>query len=429
MSLSSMHPLSIQTDHRLSLELSQFSSAFQQWDLASGSAPVSRRGSVQYDSDYSSSSPISGSNPDFDVLGVPHKTQRAAQACDKCRERKTKCSGDHPVCKRCTARGLICHYYGGARTRGSTKARLRNAMSSSSLDARFGRGSGGDAGMVKQEDPTPSAMYAMECSAHSQPQHKQFSFPAQRGPLPWSQPLRAPSPGAQDSLQLSRMPRSSHSHRRVQSQSAVGAGEVYQRPLSFSAAWPQLRLRPSSVLDFDLCMPDGRPLHHSEDARASLSSGAASATGSGLNFGFENYPHSSRSSESAFSNSLPVPRCASALDLRSMHRTGHYTHQRLSNSESDTSRVSFDFGGAFGFHGHSQPPFDGHSPASSVNELSPPVFAPVELPVPPVNEKFANPWAQEQGVTMREVELVYPSPITPISLGNEAFDMMTRGRF
>ncbi|KAJ7685623.1 hypothetical protein DFH06DRAFT_1358228 [Mycena polygramma] len=424
MSLSSMHPLSIQTDHRL--ELTQFSTAFQQWDLTSDSAPVSRRGSVQYDSDYSSSSPISGSNPDFDVLGVPHKSQRAAQACDKCRERKTKCSGDHPVCKRCTARGLICHYSGGpARTRGSTKARLRNAMSSSSLDVRFGRGSDGDAGMVKQEDPIPSAMYAMECSAQSQPEHRQFSFPAQHAPLPWSQPSQAPSPGARDSLQLSRMPRSSHSHRRVQSQSAVGAGEVYQRPPSFNTARPQSLLRPPSGLDFDLRMP----LHHFQDARASLSSEAASATGSGLNFGFENYPHSSRSSESAFSNSLPVPRCASALDLRSMYRTAHYTHQRLSNSESDTGRVSFDFGGAFGFHGHSQPPFHGHSPASSVNELSPPVFAPVELPVPPVNEKFANPWAEEQGVTMREVELVYPSPITPISLGNEAFDMMARGRF
>ncbi|KAF9527045.1 hypothetical protein CPB83DRAFT_857055 [Crepidotus variabilis] len=35
--------------------------------------------------------------------------QRTPRACDKCRERKTKCSG-HPVCNRCTSRGLSCVY-------------------------------------------------------------------------------------------------------------------------------------------------------------------------------------------------------------------------------------------------------------------------------------------------------------------------------
>ncbi|KAK7040875.1 hypothetical protein VNI00_009471 [Paramarasmius palmivorus] len=35
---------------------------------------------------------------------------RTAVACDKCRERKTKCSGERPVCKRCSSRGLICVY-------------------------------------------------------------------------------------------------------------------------------------------------------------------------------------------------------------------------------------------------------------------------------------------------------------------------------
>ncbi|KIJ69159.1 hypothetical protein HYDPIDRAFT_105734 [Hydnomerulius pinastri MD-312] len=36
--------------------------------------------------------------------------QRASQACEKCRERKTKCSGERPVCQRCRSRGLICEY-------------------------------------------------------------------------------------------------------------------------------------------------------------------------------------------------------------------------------------------------------------------------------------------------------------------------------
>ncbi|KJA27137.1 hypothetical protein HYPSUDRAFT_988665 [Hypholoma sublateritium FD-334 SS-4] len=35
---------------------------------------------------------------------------RTSQACDKCRERKTKCSGNRPVCVRCLNRGLLCEY-------------------------------------------------------------------------------------------------------------------------------------------------------------------------------------------------------------------------------------------------------------------------------------------------------------------------------
>lgn len=41
---------------------------------------------------------------------TPAALQRSDQACDPCRERKTKCSGGHPTCKRCLSRGLLCHY-------------------------------------------------------------------------------------------------------------------------------------------------------------------------------------------------------------------------------------------------------------------------------------------------------------------------------
>jgi hypothetical protein len=36
--------------------------------------------------------------------------ERVGRACDKCRSRKTKCSGDRPDCRRCVDRGLICTY-------------------------------------------------------------------------------------------------------------------------------------------------------------------------------------------------------------------------------------------------------------------------------------------------------------------------------
>ncbi|KAK0463646.1 uncharacterized protein EV420DRAFT_1638569 [Desarmillaria tabescens] len=61
--------------------------------------------------------------------------QRTQQACDKCRERKTKCSGEKPVCKRCTTRGLICQYTSReTRARGNVSTpKLRSAVSSIDL--------------------------------------------------------------------------------------------------------------------------------------------------------------------------------------------------------------------------------------------------------------------------------------------------------
>ncbi|KZV66276.1 hypothetical protein PENSPDRAFT_689149 [Peniophora sp. CONT] len=41
---------------------------------------------------------------------TPVKNQRTSEACKKCRERKAKCSGEHPTCGRCAARGFACEY-------------------------------------------------------------------------------------------------------------------------------------------------------------------------------------------------------------------------------------------------------------------------------------------------------------------------------
>ncbi|KAL5521804.1 hypothetical protein ACEPAF_2552 [Sanghuangporus sanghuang] len=41
---------------------------------------------------------------------TPLKYQRTGQACEKCRERKAKCSGSRPSCARCATRGLTCIY-------------------------------------------------------------------------------------------------------------------------------------------------------------------------------------------------------------------------------------------------------------------------------------------------------------------------------
>ncbi|KDQ51348.1 hypothetical protein JAAARDRAFT_62562 [Jaapia argillacea MUCL 33604] len=60
-----------------------------------------------------------------------HPRLRTAQACEKCRARKAKCSGDHPSCQRCINRGLICEYAPERRMRGPNKPKNRDGSISS----------------------------------------------------------------------------------------------------------------------------------------------------------------------------------------------------------------------------------------------------------------------------------------------------------
>ncbi|KAF8163413.1 hypothetical protein B0H34DRAFT_795124 [Crassisporium funariophilum] len=65
----------------------------------------------------------------FVKVPPPLIRQRTAQACDKCRERKTKCSGHRPVCLRCTNRGLICEYsVRETRIRGPLRSRIQAGL-------------------------------------------------------------------------------------------------------------------------------------------------------------------------------------------------------------------------------------------------------------------------------------------------------------
>ncbi|KAL6298877.1 hypothetical protein BKA93DRAFT_34264 [Sparassis latifolia] len=57
---------------------------------------------------------------------TPLKNRRTEKACNKCRERKAKCSGTQPACARCVSRGYICTYVSETkRSRGSTLSRQR----------------------------------------------------------------------------------------------------------------------------------------------------------------------------------------------------------------------------------------------------------------------------------------------------------------
>lgn len=62
-------------------------------------------------------------------------TRRVAKACESCRQRKTKCSGDTPVCRQCRELRISCHYPDGMREK--TK-RYRTILRSDDLLVLFG---------------------------------------------------------------------------------------------------------------------------------------------------------------------------------------------------------------------------------------------------------------------------------------------------
>lgn len=41
---------------------------------------------------------------------APRYNRRVPRACESCRQRKTKCSGDTPVCRQCRELRVACHY-------------------------------------------------------------------------------------------------------------------------------------------------------------------------------------------------------------------------------------------------------------------------------------------------------------------------------
>ncbi|KAF8417543.1 hypothetical protein L210DRAFT_3580774, partial [Boletus edulis BED1] len=57
-----------------------------------------------------------------------HPRIRTAQACNKCRVRKAKCSCERPMCERCRIRGLVCQYpIEGRAHRGGPSSRIGHA--------------------------------------------------------------------------------------------------------------------------------------------------------------------------------------------------------------------------------------------------------------------------------------------------------------
>ncbi|KAI0078117.1 hypothetical protein K474DRAFT_958284 [Panus rudis PR-1116 ss-1] len=62
------------------------------------------------------------SNPNLKLDGAPRI--RVQQACEKCRRRKVKCSGDRPTCVRCTKKGVYCEWAPERSMKGPDRGRM-----------------------------------------------------------------------------------------------------------------------------------------------------------------------------------------------------------------------------------------------------------------------------------------------------------------
>jgi hypothetical protein len=344
--------------------------------------------------------------------------------------------------------------------------RLRNAISSSSLDLRFASGEIHPP-RIKKEDLDPS-LVPLEYSASPQPQyHHHLAPPTARSGYPYFQPdLHAGSahalgprmslPQVIDHLNdFHPFPVPSHLQqhyvRRVQSYSALRASDAHRpvhgtpgfasRPTSSPAVQGGSTvsgLGPSSSVEDDMRVPNNGYHDCRDDGGSSgfvfcimfkvvfskltlnfTRSEPPSATDSFFNT--ENISRSSESSESALPE--PLSRSASELDLRLINQAPQYGHQRL------PMHGIHDAAPKARYHG-SAPQFGFYSPAGSIHlpvDMPSPGALHADVFVPQINGDFGNPWASERRETIREVELMYPSPVTPISLGSEAIDIMARG--
>ncbi|KAG6908867.1 hypothetical protein DXG01_002941 [Tephrocybe rancida] len=103
-----------------------------------------------------------------------HPRLRTAQACEKCRTRKAKCSGEHPTCKRCSTRGLVCEYAKEGRVRGPNKPKQKSAQAQSDATAKDEQSLKGS--IVKEENAEiPDVLLASAPVPIAPQQHRRHS--------------------------------------------------------------------------------------------------------------------------------------------------------------------------------------------------------------------------------------------------------------
>ncbi|KAJ7217064.1 hypothetical protein GGX14DRAFT_601899 [Mycena pura] len=427
-----MHSLSEQLERRHSLKLSGFSNMFQHCDSASSDGSTSPRQPPE--TEYAETPPVGSKvNGDLDIVGTPHGVRRRAmQACDKCRYRKTKCSGDHPVCGRCAVRGLVCHYSGGERVRRLAKARLQTAASSPAFDSNFPAGM--HAPTTKQEEAVDRFMpYPLGYDYATHPYHSQYhpegpmhhKCPSSQTTLPSINPRGRPQLSRTSLPQVIMRPEQfplaphlqEHHVRREQRHSAFEAeSDVYRAPHGVqtftsrdSTSPTASRIGPSSVVEYDLRWPTRGKLYgdYHDNGESSPASEPRSATASV--FSFENTSHSSESLEGALLPESQLPSASIDHRLIAQSRVPPHFHRKLVMLSIDGGKPQYH---SESFSGEDAPQFAFHPPAMPIHATA----ADVDVHVPQFDGIFGNSWVDAGRVTGHEAELACPSPVTPVSL-------------
>ncbi|KAI0765487.1 hypothetical protein C8Q74DRAFT_1371277 [Fomes fomentarius] len=120
---------------------------------------------------------------------TPLKNRRTQKACNKCRQRKAKCSGSRPACTRCLARGYICEYVEEDKpekrssSHSLTRSRPRehrqregSVCSSEAADASYSASDSESYHFTsKSEDPEPSTPGLLYTDADSTSPHTDYS--------------------------------------------------------------------------------------------------------------------------------------------------------------------------------------------------------------------------------------------------------------
>ncbi|KAI0699147.1 hypothetical protein C8T65DRAFT_697716 [Cerioporus squamosus] len=92
---------------------------------------------------------------------TPLKNRRTQKACNKCRQRKAKCSGARPACTRCLARGYICEYVEEDKQESKLEKRV-----SVSRQHRHRQGS------TSSSESADASYSVSDCESYGYPQHK-----------------------------------------------------------------------------------------------------------------------------------------------------------------------------------------------------------------------------------------------------------------
>ncbi|KAH9948052.1 hypothetical protein B0H21DRAFT_291065 [Amylocystis lapponica] len=133
---------------------------------------------------------------------TPLKNRRTTKACNKCRERKAKCSGGRPACSRCLSRGYLCEYVSDVkRARGPTLGRQRRRDGDAPYGSDYASSLGDTSSTASSADPSEYAASAQSLSPKREENddlvlYGELAYPSLEGEYDGWAPAAAESEGS-----------------------------------------------------------------------------------------------------------------------------------------------------------------------------------------------------------------------------------------